>query len=1003
MTLLLISLALCILPSLATTGDELALLSFKSTLPGGALASWSAPGSYCRWPGVVCGGRRHPERVVALRLPAHNLTGRLSPSLGNLSFLRELDFSDNQLVGQIPPELGRLVRLRVLNLSDNLLQGSIPAALGRCTRLTRLDLHNNKLQGGIPPRLAELTSMEYMSLARNTLSGEIPPSLANLSNLSYLALSANMLSGVIPSSFGMLSSLSAITLGSNNLSGSIPVTFWNITTLKSFVVRNNMLSGTIPPNAFNNLPNIQMIRMDINQFHGPIPPSIANASRISEVQLNYNFFSGHVPPELGMLRDLYWLQMENNLFQAKGPQDWEFITALTNCSKLEVLGLNENKLEGALPLSISNLSTSLIHLELRINGITGSIPEGIGNLVNLQRLVLMRNSFTGTLPSSLGRLKNLGGLTVAENKISGSIPWTIGNLTKLNYLDLNMNSFSGGVPITFGNLTKLFGLNLSSNNLTGPIPSGLFNIPTLSGYFYLSNNNLVGSIPQEIGNLKNLVEFRAESNKLSGEIPTTLVGCQLLRSLSLQNNILSGSIPLLLSDLKGLETLDLSSNNFSGLIPKSLGNLTMLHYLNLSFNNFVGEVPTTGVFSNVTIVSIQGNNKLCGGISDLHLPPCALQSPKRRHKLLVVLVVSSTSVVTLAIIVLLYKLLSRHMKNKEAIPSTTPIQGHPMVSYSQLVKATDEFSKTNLLGSGAFGSVYKGELDGEAGERTIHVAVKVLKLQTRGALKSFIAECEALRNLRHRNLLKIVTACSSIDTRGDDFRAIVYNFMPNGSLEGWLHPDKNNQEEQKHLNLHQRVTILLDVAYALDYLHCHGSAPTIHCDVKSSNVLLDAEMIAHVGDFGLAKILVEGSSILQQSTSSMGFRGTIGYAAPEYGAGNTVSTYGDIYSYGILVLETITGKRPTDSFNQGLTLRAYVELCLHDRAMDVVDTQLSLDLESELHIADAAAYTRTEDCLIQLLKLGVSCSQELPSSRMPTGAIIKELRAIKESLCGNAG
>ena len=134
--------------------------------------------------------------------------------------------------------------------------------------------------------------------------------------------------------------------------------------------------------------------------------------------------------------------------------------------------------------------------------------------------------------------------------------------------------------------------------------------------------------------------------------------------------------------------------------------------------------------------------------------------------------------------------------------------------------------------------------------------------------------------MRHRNLVKIVTACASIDARGNDFKAIVYDFMPNGSLEGWLHPDTNEQTEERSLDLMERVSILLDVAYALQYLHCDGPAPVVHCDLKSSNVLLDANMVAHVGDFGLAKIIVEGSSIVQQSTSSLGFRGTIGYAAP---------------------------------------------------------------------------------------------------------------------------
>ncbi|WVZ51060.1 hypothetical protein U9M48_002246 [Paspalum notatum var. saurae] len=331
------------------------------------------------------------------------------------------------------------------------------------------------------------------------------------------------------------------------------------------------------------------------------------------------------------------------------------------------------------------------------------------------------------------------------------------------------------------------------------------------------------------------------------------------------------------------------------------------------------------------------------------------------------------------------------------------MQEHPLISYAQLVKATDSFSATNLLGSGSFGAVYKGELDGEAGESKRLVAVKVLKLRTPKALKSFTAECEALHSMRHRNLLKIVTICSSIDNRGDDFKAIVYDFMTNGSLEEWLHPDRTVDSEQRYLNLSQRVAILLDVAYALDDLHCQGPTPVVHCDLKSSNVLLDADMVAHVGDFGLAKILVERSSSSDQPTSSMGFRGTIGYAA-QYGAGNMVTTHGDIYSYGVLVLQTITGKRLTDSESRhGLGLHEYVDRALHNSAlMDVVDTQLSMDLDNELHtMSDASSYKRMVDCIVSLLTLGVSCTQESPSRRMPTRDIIKELHAIKDFLLAN--
>ncbi|WVZ93274.1 hypothetical protein U9M48_039269 [Paspalum notatum var. saurae] len=299
-------------------------------------------------------------------------------------------------------------------------------------------------------------------------------------------------------------------------------------------------------------------------------------------------------------------------------------------------------------------------------------------------------------------------------------------------------------------------------------------------------------------------------------------------------------------------------------------------------------------------------------------------------------------------------------KTKTNITSTHSMQGHLLITYSQLQRATNDFSEENLLGSGSFGLVYKGELNAQEGEISTLVSVKVLKLQTPKALKTFTAECEALRNMRHRNLVKIITICSSIDTTGKDFKALVYDFMPNGSLN-WLHPENNSLAEQRCLNLIERVTILLDVACSLDHLHCHGPKPVVHCDLKASNVLLDADMVAHVGDFGLAKVLAQDSSLLQQSSSSIRLRGTIGYAAPEYGAGNMVSTHGDIYSYGILVLETITGNRPTDSRSrQGLNLREYVDVALHNRASDVVDTRLSAELENELHnIGDSSCQRKT--------------------------------------------
>ncbi|XP_044460666.1 probable LRR receptor-like serine/threonine-protein kinase At3g47570 [Mangifera indica] len=195
-----------------------------------------------------------------------------------------------------------------------------------------------------------------------------------------------------------------------------------------------------------------------------------------------------------------------------------------------------------------------------------------------------------------------------------------------------------------------------------------------------------------------------------------------------------------------------------------------------------------------------------------------------------------------------------------------------------LHNATNGFSSTNLIGVGSFGSVFKGILDDEGG--TI-VAIKVLNLQNPRASKSFMSECKALRNIRHRNLVKVITSCSSIDCQGNDFKALVYEYMSNGSLEKLLHPALETEQQQpeiQNLSLLQRINIAIDVASAIDYLHHHSHEPIIHCDLKPSNILLDDDMTAHVGDFGLARFLTKFSS--HNQSSSVGVRGTIGYAAP---------------------------------------------------------------------------------------------------------------------------
>ncbi|XP_057990728.1 probable LRR receptor-like serine/threonine-protein kinase At3g47570 [Hevea brasiliensis] len=277
----------------------------------------------------------------------------------------------------------------------------------------------------------------------------------------------------------------------------------------------------------------------------------------------------------------------------------------------------------------------------------------------------------------------------------------------------------------------------------------------------------------------------------------------------MQGNFLQGPIPSSFDSLRGLQQINLSRNNLSGNIPNELEKLIFLQYLNLSFNNFEGEVPKKGVFSNAGAISLVGNTDLCGGIPELQLPACTVKEEKHRRPSTVTILTTTISSILFVMIVTSLSVFYLRKSRKSPIFSPFTVDKLPQISYKKLLQATSGFSSENLIGQGSFGSVYKGILH-QLGE--CFVAVKVLNLQQHGASKSFIVECKALKNIRHRNLAKILTYCSSIDFKGNDFKALVFTFMENGSLEIWLHPKENGYSQTRKLNFLQRLSIAIDVA-----------------------------------------------------------------------------------------------------------------------------------------------------------------------------------------------
>ncbi|XP_071939098.1 receptor kinase-like protein Xa21 [Coffea arabica] len=810
--------------------DRLAQVEFKNQIyddPFGVLNSWNHSQHHCHWEGVTCSARH--QRVMALTLRKKQLSGTMSPHVGNLSFMRFIQLPGNQFHGEIPQEFGRLFRLRALNLSINALVGEIPANLSYCTELINISVRDNKLEGKIPiDQLSSLKKLEYFSLSTNNLTGEIPSSIGNLSSLTGLAFNYNHLEGKLPVEMGLLKRLAVFLAAENNLSGIIPASIFNSSAIVEFSV-----VGNLPTNI--GAPNLELLAVSSNNFYGNFPTSITNASGLWRLDLARNKFKGQIPTNLGDLTNLQLLNLAVNLFGSHSTEDLDFIVSLTNCSNLSLICVSVNKFGGNIPKVMGNLSNQLTELYLGRNQLSGTIPEGFGNFVNLYLLTLEENHLSGVIPRGFGKLQDLQRLRLDRNELSGQIVSTLCNATGLYHLNLSFNQFEGGN--IFDNVLMscqhLQYLDISHNNFTGIISPQFLQTHSSLMYIKIGENSFSGSLPPEVGKLIHLVDFNVSHNQFVGAIPTSLADCSNLANLSMQANFSQGTIPPNLASLKSIQQIDLSSNNLTGSIPKEVEKHQFLRYLNLSYNDIEGEVPSTGIFSNASQISLIGNNKFCRGIPELEFPPCRVIRGKNRGKPKVIILLSIVLPATLQVLgtVFLYFLVYRKRERRLVAGfSSMPTRVNKLlrISYHELHRATLGFSPENLIGSGNFGAVYKGTLEKHGNKP---VAVKVIDLQKNGASKSFKAECKTLRNIRHRNLISIVSYCSSIDSKGDEFKALVYGFLENGNLDLWLHPAETADQatSSRSLNLLQKLNIAIDVASALQYLrdHCEAGLFTV--------------------------------------------------------------------------------------------------------------------------------------------------------------------------------
>ncbi|KAL1221489.1 putative LRR receptor-like serine/threonine-protein kinase [Cardamine amara subsp. amara] len=826
-------------------------------------------------------------------------------------------------------------------------------------RITAFKVYAIDVRGPIPQELWTLKFLTNLNLAQNYLTGPLSPAIGNLTLMQWLTFGINALSGPVPKEIGLLTDLRSLGISSNNFSGSIPAEIGNCIKLEQIYIDSSGLSGRIP-SSFANLVELQVAWIMDMELTDRIPEFIGSLTKLTTLRIVGTGLSGPIPSSFANLTSLTELRLGDI---SNGSSSLEFIKDMKSLSKLV---LRNNNLTGTIPSNIGEYS-SLQQVDLSFNKLHGPIPASLFNLSGLTHLFLGNNTLNGSLPTQ--KSQSLRNVDVSYNDLSGSLPSWVSlpnmtpNLVANNFTleGLNNRVLSGlnclqknfpcnrGKGIYFNFAINCGGPEVRSasralfekeNTDLGPasfvVSASQRWAASSVGNFDGSNNNIyVATLLSQFTNTADSELFQSARLSASslryyglglenGGYTVTLqfAEIQILGSNSWKS---TGRRRFDIYVQGRLVEKDFDIRRTSGDSPRRA--VQREYKANVSENHL--EIHLFWAGKGTCCIPIQGAyGPLISAVSATpdftptvgNMPPS--KGNNRTGTIVGVVVGIGLLIICAGVVILIIrKRRKRYTEDEELLGMDVKPY---TFTYSELKSATLDFNPSNKLGEGGFGSVYKGTLsDGR------EVAVKRLSVGSRQGKGQFVAEIVAISSVLHRNLVKLYGCCFE-----GDHRLLVYEYLPNGSLDDALFGDKT-----LHLDWSTRYEICVGVAKGLVYLHEEASVRIVHRDVKASNILLDSELVPKVSDFGLAKLYDDKNTHM-----STGVAGTYGYLAPEYAMRGHLTEKVDVFAFGVVVLELVSGRKNIDQ-NLEVEKRYLLEWAwnLHEksRVIELIDDELS--------------------------------------------------------------